>query len=300
MHIDDALLPVLNMQGYVLVPDFLSAAELQRCTAELSEYFPTSDELRRDPQRAETVRHARPFPFAGRTLNHTVAHPDLVSFLHRFFGTSDLRLGSAFVQAKYGTVFGESRDQQLHNDMWGRNSLVHPRTDGIYRRVYTILYLSDVTVDLAPTYVVPAEHSRHVPLLSDSGRALYGKDSYPELYDHALPVTASAGSLLLFLGNTVHGGSSMCAEYGHRFALFTNFHTAAACWLDKHSWMGDPASPDAPQTRSFIETASPSQRQLLGFPPPGDAYWNAETLRGMADLYPGIDLDPYARSLGEK
>jgi hypothetical protein len=35
------------------------------------------------------------------------------------------------------------------------------------------------------------------------------------------------------------------------------------------------------------------QRDLFGFPRPGDPYWNDDTLAGVAERYPGIDLTPY-------
>ena len=39
---------------------------------------------------------------------------------------------------------------------------------------------------------------------------------------------------------------------------------------------------------------TPRQRDLFGWPPPGDPYWNAQTLTDVALRYPGIDLTPYA------
>ena len=38
---------------------------------------------------------------------------------------------------------------------------------------------------------------------------------------------------------------------------------------------------------------TPRQRDLFGWPPPGDTYWNAQTLSDVALRYPGIDLTPY-------
>ncbi|MFF1340685.1 hypothetical protein ACFVYT_22700 [Streptomyces sp. NPDC058290] len=50
------------------------------------------------------------------------------------------------------------------NDAWAASSLVHPRADGVYQRVYGILYLTHVTVDTAPTYVADRAAPR-APLL---------------------------------------------------------------------------------------------------------------------------------------
>jgi hypothetical protein len=35
------------------------------------------------------------------------------------------------------------------------------------------------------------------------------------------------------------------------------------------------------------------ERDLFGFPRPGDPYWNDQTLHDVALRYPGMDLEPY-------
>ena len=35
------------------------------------------------------------------------------------------------------------------------------------------------------------------------------------------------------------------------------------------------------------------ERDLFGFPKPGDPYWNEQTLADVAARYPGMDLTPY-------
>ena len=34
---------------------------------------------------------------------------------------------------------------------------------------------------------------------------------------------------------------------------------------------------------------------LIGFPAPGDPYWDEEAVAGVAARYPGMDMGPYAR-----
>ena len=48
-----------------------------------------------------------------------------------------------------------------------------------------------------------------------------------------------------------------------------------------------------PNLNEVIRNATVRQRDLFGFPPPGDEYWNDQTLADVADRYPGIDMDPY-------
>jgi hypothetical protein len=45
-----------------------------------------------------------------------------------------------------------------------------------------------------------------------------------------------------------------------------------------------------------MQTASLRQLLVLGFPPPGHAYWNAATLAGVAARYPMLDLSPWQQA----
>ncbi|MGH3917246.1 MAG: phytanoyl-CoA dioxygenase family protein [Pseudonocardiaceae bacterium] len=294
MSLSDSDLDRLRTDGYTLVPDFLDAATLERCHAELARYFPTGAELAAAPDRYRGLRKSAGFPYDGDTLNQVCTDPRIISFTARVLGRDDIRLGDSILQAKYGPALGAGNDQRLHNDAWGRNTLVHPGDDPIYQRVFGIVYYTDVTAETGPTWVVPHRYARDVPLLSDEGYSAYDRAEFPELYEAAQPVEAPAGALLLFTGKTVHRGSAVTAPTAHRFALFLNFHSAAATWLDKQSWAGSPASPTGPALRRFVESATPRQRELLGFPPPGAPYWTDLTIAGLRQLYPGMDISPYA------
>ena len=50
--------------------------------------------------------------------------------------------------------------------------------------------------------------------------------------------------------------------------------------------------------KRFMAEASPRQRELLGFPPPGDALWTPAFIQGMAERYPGFDPGPYEEAAG--
>lgn len=43
----------------------------------------------------------------------------------------------------------------------------------------------------------------------------------------------------------------------------------------------------------FLVSATPRQRELVGFPAVGDPYWTEETLAGVQDRYPLMDMSPY-------
>lgn len=285
----------LREDGYVLVRDLLTTEEVDACRKETREHFATCEQRLADPDRYANTPKTAFFPYAGPTLNHVSAHPALIDLVASVLGTDDLRMGDAVLQAKYGTLAGPTHDQRLHNDAWEGASLVHPLESGIFQRVFAIVYLTDVTEDLAPTYVVPRSACEDVALVTESGLAAYCREDHPELYEAERPIVAPVGSALITLGRTIHRGSAMRAERGERFALFANYHAAAATWQRSRTFVSLPGAPEGPAARRFMASATPEQRQLLGFPPPGHAYWNQTTLRQIAELYPGMDLTPYGQ-----
>jgi hypothetical protein len=152
-----------------------------------------------------------------------------------------------------------------------------------------IVYFTDVTVDLGPTYVVSAELTRD---LAVTGRRFTSKQDHPELYAAEKPATMPAGSALIYSMHTLHRGSAIKASEGVRFSQFIGYHTAGPAWLGSHSFQGAGGRPAMDQ---LLTRATPRQRQLLGFPAPGDPYWTAETLAGVAARYPAMDMAPYRK-----
>ena len=47
----------------------------------------------------------------------------------------------------------------------------------------------------------------------------------------------------------------------------------------------------------FHAPRHPRQLTALGFPKPGDPYWTAETLAGVAARYPSLDMTPWQAAL---
>ena len=57
-----------------------------------------------------------------------------------------------------------------------------------------------------------------------------------------------------------------------------------------------------PQVGKFEEVLSklsPEQRAALGFPRPGDPYWNEQTIRAVGMRYPRMDMRPYTKSMSK-
>jgi hypothetical protein len=273
-------------RGFVIIPNFLTQVELSAAHENMLRYFPTADELEATPERYawiyEDPEHLQfEFPFAGDSLNDVSTHPEIIAFVEKVLGTEDILLSQAAIWAKYAGT-GDF-EQGLHLDYQG-NTLVVPRDDGDYRQVNMILYYSEVTEEMAPTYVVSQEHTSELPLWPTHRT----RKRSPELYRLERPVLANAGDLLLFGMRTWHRASSMIADAGVRLSHHMVYRSAKHNFQGYHHW---PKLGENEQLQHFIERATPKQREVLGFPKRDDAYWNDETRAAVKLRYPGIKMN---------
>jgi ectoine hydroxylase-related dioxygenase (phytanoyl-CoA dioxygenase family) len=274
--------------GYVIAPRFLSSDEVALARQNLLQYFPTAEELSATPQRygsiVEDPEHLQvEFPFVGDALNHVSTHPEIVSFVEHVLGARDILLSQAAIWAKYAGT-GDF-NQGLHLDYQG-NTLVVPRDDGAFRQVNMILYYTDVTEEMGPTYVVSQEKTSDLPLWPTHRP----RKKNTHLYELERPVLAQAGDLLIFSMRTWHRASDMTADFGARFSHHLVYRAAQHNFQGYHHW---PQHGENPELQRFIEHSTPRQRELLGFPPVAHEYWNDETIAAVQLRYPKMDLSRY-------
>lgn len=112
-------------------------------------------------------------------------------------------------------------------------------------------YLSDITLDLCPTYVLPGSHK--------SGRAVpWGSVSDPEWHGRKLePVVCKAGDVLFFRSEIWHSGSKNNTEDQTRYLLQVHYsHRFVAQQFSPYmTWQFNP---------DVLAAANPRQRRLLG------------------------------------
>lgn len=286
MRVPDATLDEVRHQGFSLLEGFLAPADLEAAQNALWKHFPKPDDYFADPTAPEHARFAgsqfagvEEFPYRSWDLNRLAVHPDLVDAAERYLETTDLHLYKVELWGKYAGAV--NYDQPLHRD-YGSHSLVVPRPEPRYQQITTFIYLSDVTEEDGPTVIVPYDAGKNVPYTP-----LYLP--FGELAASEVRCVGPAGSLLVYRTDILHRGSNFTAAEGSRFSILVDFQVRGTTWGGKMAWPKQ--SPE--RWAKFIPQCTVRQRDLFGFPRPGDAYWTEETLAGVSQRYPGIDLAPY-------
>jgi hypothetical protein len=301
--------------GWVLIERLLSDAEIEAAYAGLFELYPTPEEFHAaapDPRAAAFHDGAsmpanqgseprfRPlqfvglkeFPFADQTLNLLALHPAIIAVAEALLGARDVRLYQAETFAKYTGV--TQYDQPFHAD-YTNHVMLPPRSDGRYRQAQMFLYLSDVTLPHGATRIVSRELTRDAPLMSLSfPRVRIPPEQYAAWEAAAVSATGPRGSLLVYGADVVHRATEMTLPGGGRFFFNLAYRAAGADWVGANPWPRKGMANWTP----LVERCSVRQLEALGFPPPGHDYWDAETLLGAADRYPGLDLTPWRAALG--
>jgi ectoine hydroxylase-related dioxygenase (phytanoyl-CoA dioxygenase family) len=279
--------------GYVAVPDFIDSEQIAAARTDIARYTPEPAELEETPRKfAPLLRDPGllqwDFPFEGETLNRISVDDELLDFTETILEVDDVLLMQSIVWAKYAGT--SSFDQELHMD-YDENTLVYPRGGAGFDQILMLLYYTDITSDMGPTYVVSWEDGR--PNVPDD--ALWpnyrSREEYPELYAKEQPLLVSAGTLMIMSIRTFHRGSAITATSGLRLTHHLGFCSASNPWMGRYrQW---PHFGTEPAMSSFLAGATPRQRTAIGFPAPDHPYWNEATLAGVAARYPGIDLQGY-------
>jgi hypothetical protein len=284
MRVPDAVLDEVRERGFALVEGFLGPAELLAAQQALWLHFPRPEEYFADPDQharygASQFAGVEEFPYRSWDLNRLAVHPDLVDMAERYLGTTELHLYKVELWAKYGGAV--DYDQPLHRD-YGSHSLVVPRPERRYQQLTTFVFLSDVTEDDGPTCIVPYDAGKDIPYTP-----LYLP--FGSLTESEVRCTGAAGSLLVYRTDILHRGSNITGGRRGRFSLLADYQVRGTTWGGKMAWPKQ--SPE--RWAKFMPQCTVRERDLFGFPRPGDAYWTEETLAGVAARYPGIDLEPY-------
>jgi len=284
VRLSDATLDEVRERGYALVEGFLAPDELKAAQQALWLHFPSPEEYFADPAaHADFARSqfagVEEFPYRSWDLNRLAFHPDLVDAAERFLRTTDLHLYKVELWAKYSGAV--NYDQPLHRD-FGSHSLVVPRPGDRYQQLTSFIYLSDVTEEDGPTRIVPYGQGSDVPFTP-----LYLE--FGAMADREVSAVGPAGSLLVYRTDILHRGSDFTGAGRARFSLLADYQVRGTTWGGKMAW-----PKQAPQRwAKLMPRCSVRERDLFGFPRPGDDYWNEQTLAEVGLRYPGMEMSPY-------
>jgi hypothetical protein len=224
------------------------------------------------------------FPFRSRTLNSLVVGDAMIDLAQELLGVEDVRMYLAIVSAKYA---GQPSDynQLLHTD-FPNHTLTVPRPQAGFHQMETFVYLNDVGPHNGATRFVSRARTRSIPVEQHT----LSFKAFPDLYDDPADASAPAGSIVVYRPDVYHRSSDFTDPAQARFMLHVAFRPAAAEWGGYQAW---PFKGFSPEWHNFVQQAGVRQLTVLGFPPPGHAFWTDETLGGVAGRYPELDLTPW-------
>lgn len=295
MRIPDAALAEIDSQGFTIVEGVLTTDEVAAARQAMWHHHPRPADFFADPD-AHPRFAASPFagivtdfPFAGWELTRLCFHPDLIDAVERYLGSDDLSLYKVELWAKYA---GATRYDQAHHRDYANHTLVVPRHDGWGRQLTTFTLLSDVSEADGPTKIVPLAHTRDIPLVFHHPERPERFTSRPvgDFADVEQSVVGPAGTVLLYRTDVFHRASEFTEPGRSRFTLLLDYEVRGPSWTGKVAW---PNHANRPAWHEFMTRASVRQRDLFGFPKPGDPYWNEQTVADVALRYPGMDMAPY-------
>ncbi|MFE3194974.1 phytanoyl-CoA dioxygenase family protein [Nocardia sp. NPDC059240] len=291
-------------QGFVMLPGYLPREVLAPALAELELMFPTAAGFHEgtDPRRerflGDEFAGIDTFPFASTEVSLLPVHRLLTDLARGLLGSDDIRLYGAEAWAKY--TGAADYDQELHRDYLNHTVLV-PSSAPEFRQVEMFVFLDDVPEDLGPPHLVPTTETKDAPATPNwfSAKASPGSErqrgrfhaARPDWYEREVSAAGPAGTVIAFEQGTFHRGTGMTRPGGARYSMHLNYRRADAEWGQRVGWAV--RSHEAAWYR-FVSRATPSQLELVGFPPAGHPYWTAETRAGMTLRYPGLDVSHWA------
>jgi hypothetical protein len=276
--------------GWCVLPRAVPVDQLAAAQNAVSKLFPSAEEMANAREGDEMARWrtwdaAWPeFPFRSSSLNGMVVGDTMISLAQELCCNDDVRMYLSLVSAKYAGQPSEY-NQLLHTD-FPNHTLTVPRPEPGYHQVETFVYLNDVDPGNGATRFVSRARTRHIPV---EEHTLNYRD-YADLYDDPSDASAPAGSIVVYRPDVYHRSVDFTDPTRARFMLHVSYKPASMEWGGYQAW---PFKGFSPEWHNFVQRATPRQLAVLGFPEPGNPFWNDETLAGVAGRYPGLDLAPW-------
>lgn len=286
--------------GAVLLPDFLTAAEVEPAVRDFETLYPDCVagaahpvQLTADGEvgafNPDQFSHFDDMPFACSTaLNLIALHPAVIALARDALGAHDVRLYQAHTWAK---VTGKTDYEQSFHCDFKNHTLTVPADVDALRTINMMIYFTDVTDRHGAIHYVTQSDSDKV---TGADRPMYPNDGQQQALKRLERSGAGpAGSVFAYGIDVYHRGTNLTAAGGRRFTLTASYKAAGN---DQIGWSAWPHSFFKPW-HLIIEHATPEQLACLGIPAPGDPFWTQRTLRRAQERWPNWDLGPYAAAL---
>ncbi|MFF0634272.1 phytanoyl-CoA dioxygenase family protein [Nocardia sp. NPDC004151] len=225
----DADLAALERDGYVILPDLLTAAELDEIRESVA---PLLDRSGRNNFEGHSTQRVYSVLNKTRSCDRIADHPRVLALLDRLFMPNYLLSMLQVINIQPGEAA-----QMLHTDD-GFYPLPRPRKA---LGAATIWAIDDFTADNGATDMVPGSH-------------LWG-DELPDESTPREPIVMRAGSCVFFGGTLWHGGGANRSA-NPRLAL-----TAQYC----EPWLRPQEAFTLSMTRDTVSAVSEDIRRMLGY-----------------------------------
>ncbi len=225
----EADLASVARDGYVILPDLLSPAELDAIRTDVAPFL---DRVGRNSFEGHTTQRVYSVLNKTRACDVIADHPRVLALLDRLFLPNYL-----LSMLQVINILPGEQAQMLHTDD-GFYPIPRPRAP---LGAATIWAIDDFTAENGATDIIPGSHT-------------WG-DRIPDGADERQPVVMSAGSCIFFVGTLWHGGGANRSG-GPRLAL-----TAQYC----EPWLRPQEAFTLSMTRDTVRAVSEDIRRMLGY-----------------------------------
>ncbi len=279
-----------------MVPAGLPQDDVRAAQAAVDQLFPTAEEMdsgveneRTTPWRSTFDARWPEFPYADASLNRLTFHPLVLSMAESFLGTSDLRLYMSLLTAKYANQ-SSGYNQLLHADFPNHTILV-PQSHERFPQLELFIYLSDVSEANGATRMVAQPRSADIAVEQHT----LTFTEFPSLYDDSGVAMGPAGTVVAYRPDVYHRSVDVTTPGARRVMMHVSYRLATAEWAQYQAWAYKGFSAE---WHNFVQASGPTELTLVGFPPPGHAYWNDDSITRVNARYPGLDMAPWRNALG--
>jgi hypothetical protein len=318
MSLTPSQLAQFHRDGYIIVPDLFSDAEMDGALAAMDQTFygKSFDAWLADfdAGRTEGVsdgfttthdHHAgrSQFPTGSDALDCLIENDAYLDIFEQCLGDR-----ASYCNAHLFLRSGPT-DKRHSKHPWegyhidhNTNCLLPPFAGaGRFDYVNSGVYLHDVVDGGAPMMVIPGSHKLAQQIYlrafaSDNAGGASIKDLRlaTELAT-PVPAVGRCGSAAFYSSYLIHAAQPFTNK-----KVLRAFWTLSMCRRDNDRWTRF-ANPfiygEREHMLPFFTRTTPRVRSLLGFPEPGHSYYTEETVSLLADFIPGIELEPYRRAL---